>query len=53
MRQVRANPYSPPSVKECQTEVGEEILNALIDRDELVAVSPDVIFRKQDYDLAW
>jgi selenocysteine-specific elongation factor len=31
--------------------VGEEILNALIELNELVAVSPEVIFRKQDYDL--
>ena len=52
MQKFERNPYSPPSVKECQAEVGEEILNALIDLNELVAVSPEVIFRKQDYDLA-
>jgi len=44
------NPYSPPGVKELQTEVHEEILNALIEMGELIAVSSDVIFRKQDYD---
>ncbi len=52
MQKFEQNPYSPPSVKECQAEVGEEILNALIDLNELIAVSPEVIFRKQDYDLA-
>ena len=31
-------------------EAGEEIVNALIELDELVPVSNDVIFRKQDYD---
>jgi len=52
MQKFEQNPYSPPSVKESQAEVGEEILNALIDLNELVALSPEVIFRKQDYDLA-
>ena len=51
MQRFEQNPYSPPSVKECQTEVGEEVLNALIELNELVLVSPEVIFRKQDYDL--
>ena len=44
------NPYSPPSAKELQMEVGDEVLNALIERGELIPVSPDVIFRKQDYE---
>jgi len=50
MRKFEANPFSTPSVKECQSEVGEEILNALIETGELVTVSQDVIFRKKDYD---
>jgi selenocysteine-specific elongation factor len=48
--EVRENPYATPSVKECQAEVGEEVVNALIEMGELVAVSQDVIFRKTDYD---
>jgi selenocysteine-specific elongation factor len=50
MRKFAKSPYATPSVKECQSEVGEEIVNALIEMGELVAVSQDVIFRKQDYD---
>ncbi len=50
MRKFAQNPYSPPGVKECQTEADEEIVSALIELHELTAVSPDVIFRKQDYD---
>jgi selenocysteine-specific elongation factor len=50
MRKFAKSPYATPSVKECQSEVGEEIVNALIEIGELVAVSQDVIFRKQDYD---
>jgi selenocysteine-specific elongation factor len=50
MRKFEQNPYSPPSVKNLQAEVNEEIQNALIESGQLVAVSPDVLFRKQDYD---
>ena len=51
MRRFEQNPFSPPGVKELrQGEVGEEILNALLEVNELKMVSPDVIFRKVDYD---
>ncbi len=50
MRKFDQNPYATPSVKECQGEVGEEIVNALVELGELVTVSQDVIFRKKDYD---
>jgi len=51
MRRFEQSPYSPPSVKECQSEVGDEVVNALITLNKLMTVSPDVIFRKEDYDL--
>jgi len=51
MRTFEQNPFSPPSMKECQVEAGDEIVNALIESNRLIAVSSDVIFRKQDYDL--
>ncbi|MCE9646182.1 MAG: selenocysteine-specific translation elongation factor [Chloroflexi bacterium] len=50
MRKFELNPYSPPSVKECHAEAGEEVVNALIELKELIPVSADVIFRKSDYD---
>ncbi len=50
MRKFAQNPYAPPSVKECKAEVGEEIFNALIDLNQLISVSSEVVFRKQDYD---
>ena len=50
MRKFDQNPYVTPSVKECQSEAGEEIVAALIELGELVAVSQDVIFRKKDYE---
>ncbi|MGA7194667.1 MAG: selenocysteine-specific translation elongation factor [Anaerolineales bacterium] len=51
MQKFAQNPYAPPSIKECKADVGEEIFNALIELNQLVAVSSEVVFRKQDYDL--
>jgi selenocysteine-specific elongation factor len=45
-----AAPYAPPSVKECQAEVGEDIFSALREFGDLVAVSDEVVFRKTDYE---
>jgi selenocysteine-specific elongation factor len=42
-------PYAPPAVKECQAEVGEEVFKALVDLEELVPVSSEVVFRTADY----
>jgi len=44
-----AAPWACPSVKECQQEVGEDLYQAALDLEMLVQVSPDVVFRKQDY----
>jgi len=49
-RKFEANPYATPSIKECHSEAGEEVVNALIEMGELMPVSQDVIFRKSDYD---
>ncbi|MCK6566680.1 MAG: selenocysteine-specific translation elongation factor [Chloroflexi bacterium] len=49
-RGFESNPFSPPSVKECLAQAGEEIYNALIELGELVQVSQEVVFRKTDYD---
>ncbi|MDO8755108.1 MAG: selenocysteine-specific translation elongation factor [Anaerolineales bacterium] len=50
MRKFEKTPYATPSVKECQAQVGEEVINALIEMGELIPVSPEVIFRKKDYE---
>ncbi len=50
MRRFEQNPFSPPGVRECQAEAGEEVLNALIELNELIVVSQDVIFHRTDYD---
>jgi selenocysteine-specific elongation factor len=45
-----AAPNAPPSVKESQMEVGEEVYNAMVDLGLLTPVSSEVVFRKQDYE---
>jgi selenocysteine-specific elongation factor len=45
-----AAPYAPPTVKDSQAEVGEEVFTALVDTGQLVAVSPEVAFRRADYE---
>jgi selenocysteine-specific elongation factor len=45
-----AAPNTPPSVKECQAEVGEDVFSALRESGEVVAVSDEIVFRKGDYE---
>ncbi|HEY3344338.1 MAG TPA: selenocysteine-specific translation elongation factor [Anaerolineaceae bacterium] len=47
---IAQNPYTPPSVKEMQAELGEDVYDAALALGELVQVSSDVAFRRQDYD---
>jgi selenocysteine-specific elongation factor len=51
LRKFEQNPYSPPSLKECEAEVGAELLNGMIELNQLITVSSEVVFRRQDYDL--
>lgn len=41
--------FTPPTVKECQTEVGEELYGALVELGYLVQVSPEVVFSRDIY----
>ena len=50
MVRFQSSPYAPPSIKETQAEIGEDLYNALVDLGRLVPVSPEVVFRRQDYD---
>jgi selenocysteine-specific elongation factor len=51
LERFAASPFSPPTMKECQAEVGEELYNAMMVVGLLVPIPPDVVFRKQDYEL--
>ena len=50
LHRFQADPFSPPGLKECQAEVGEDVLAALVDLGQLVQVSPEIIFRREDLD---
>jgi len=50
IQRFEQNPFSPPPVKECLTEVGENVFNAMVELGELKQVSADVVFLPKDYD---
>jgi selenocysteine-specific elongation factor len=43
------SPYAPPSIKESQAAVGEDVYEALVGLGVLYPVSAEVVFRAQDY----
>jgi selenocysteine-specific elongation factor len=50
LQRFAASPFSPPTAKDCMAEVGEELYAALVDLGKLVVVSPEVVFRREDYE---
>ena len=50
LRQYAASPYSPPSIKDSKSAVGDEVFQGMVDLGMLVPVSAEVAFRKEDYD---
>mgnify|MGYP001030091553 CR=1 FL=1 len=46
----RRQPFTTPSFKNSVAAVGEEVLGVLIDRGNLVQVSPDVLFLPETYE---
>ncbi len=45
-----ASPTTPPSIKECQSQVGDEVYSALVEAGFIVPVSSEVVFQKIDYE---
>ncbi len=50
LKKFVAAPFAPPSVKDCQAEIGEELFSALVELGQLMVVSPEVVFRRVDYE---
>ena len=50
LKRFAASPYAPPTVKECQAELGEDLYTALLELGQLTFVPPDVVFRRSDYE---
>lgn len=51
LSQFRADPFSPPSIKQCLEIVPEDVFNALVEQGALVRVAPDVVFDRVTYDI--
>jgi selenocysteine-specific elongation factor len=49
LEKFAASPYAPPTVKESQAEVGEDVYNAVVELGLLVPITTEVAFRKEDY----
>jgi selenocysteine-specific elongation factor len=50
LRRFSLTPFAPPTIKDCLTEVGEDLYSALLELGELIALSPEVVFRRTDYE---
>jgi selenocysteine-specific elongation factor len=45
-----AEPFTPPSIKAAAAHVGEDVFAALVDLGHLLPVSPEVAFRREDFE---
>ncbi len=46
---IRSHPDAPPSVKETSAMVGDDVLQALIERGDLIQLSPEVVLDAHTY----
>jgi selenocysteine-specific elongation factor len=49
MARFEASPYAPPPISECISAAGADLYHALVGLGELIPVSGEVIFRRQEY----
>jgi len=49
LKAFQEQPFAPPTRETCEEMVGQDLLEALITRGEIVPVSEDVLFRTEDY----
>jgi selenocysteine-specific elongation factor len=47
-----SSPFSPPTIKDCVDDIGEELYQSLVALGTLVPVSSEVVFRPGDIDQA-
>jgi selenocysteine-specific elongation factor len=46
----RQEPYTTPSVTQCEEQVGAEVLNALLEQGQLIKLNEDVVFLTETYE---
>jgi len=49
LTEFKAQPYSPPSVKQCEEKIGAELLTALIETGQFVQLNEDVLFTTETF----
>ncbi len=49
LKEFESQPYTPPSVKQCEEKIGAELLTALIETGQLVQLAEDVLFTADIY----
>jgi len=49
LKKFMAEPFGPPTIKTCIADIGEDLYNAMIDLEQLIPVSGEVVFRWEDY----
>ncbi|MBN2257929.1 MAG: SelB C-terminal domain-containing protein, partial [Anaerolineaceae bacterium] len=49
MARFAAAPFAPPPVRECVADAGADLYHALVGMGELIQVSEDVVFRREDF----
>ncbi len=49
MARFGANPFSPPTLKECREMIGDELVAHLVETGKLVPVSAEVVFTAEAY----
>ena len=52
MDRFSTQPFVPPTIKECVSEIGEDLFQALVALGKLQLVSAEVVFRTEDYQRA-
>ncbi len=51
LQKFNSSPYAPPSIRDCQADVGEDVYNSLVETSVLVQLSTEIVFNKTDFDL--
>ncbi len=49
LQRFRKAPFSPPTVKDCRSAIGNDLFAALIEQDVFIKVSDDVVFEQEVY----
>ncbi len=50
LRRFEQSPFAPPTADECIEMVGQEVFQALLSSGVLLAVSPEIVFRRTDFE---